>query len=380
MNSSLPCFRFGKTCHSRGARHLVGQGMPRPKAEACMLMSTEPSANWRTGNVLFIAKRRRSPCLRAFTLVELLVVIAIIGVLVALLLPAVQAAREAARRTQCTNNLKQIGLAIHNFHDAHKGIPPCNLTGVGHTTWHTIILPYMEEGSLYDTFDIEKTVYVQLDIIKTQVAGFYCPSSRSSRLSTNEPTRGGFGPAIGALTDYAINVGSVQTVWFEPAYALGITRPSNTGPGVGVLVGSDPTWLYKNWKCPRRFKDISDGLSKTLLVGEKQIHKDHEGDQTYGDGTFFNADAFPTVARLAGRAPGSSNSFPLASSPTDPVSPAFDTVYWYDGVFGSRHDGATCGFVMADGSVQRLQPEINIDVLSYLAQIQDGQLVPADAF
>ena len=82
-----------------------------------------------------------------FTLVELLVVIAIIGVLVALLLPAVQAAREAARRTQCTNNLKQMGLACHNFHDARKSLPPAYMSGEGFGTWLMLIMPYMEEGA-----------------------------------------------------------------------------------------------------------------------------------------------------------------------------------------------------------------------------------------
>ncbi len=331
---------------------------------------------------------RNSDPARAFTLVELLVVIAIIGVLIALLLPAVQAAREAARRTQCNNHLKQIGLAMHNFHSARKGIPPCTLTGCGHTTWHTIILPYAEGGSIYALFDIEKTIYAQSspDVIKNQVPFYYCPSSRPPGLSMNEPNG-----AVGAMTDYAINVGSDSGDWWDPQYASGITRTAHRDPGKGVLIDpSDGTvktscgipYLFKNWKCPRKFKDVSDGLSKTLMVGEKQIDRKKETDQHYGDGTFYNADAYTTVVRLAGCAPGSNNCFTLASSPDDPVAPAFwgTGPFWYGGVFGSRHPGGTCGFVFADGSVQRLQPTIDIKALSYLAQIQDGNSIPAGAF
>ena len=96
---------------------------------------------------------------RGFTLVELLVVIAIIGILVALLLPAVQAAREAARRTQCTNNLKQLGLAVHNYENTNKELPPGGLTPTGGSyghSWWVRILPYIEQGNVYDKFDQRK--------------------------------------------------------------------------------------------------------------------------------------------------------------------------------------------------------------------------------
>ena len=89
----------------------------------------------------------------AFTLVELLVVIAIIAIPIALLLPAVQAAREAARRTQCANHLKQLGLAVHNFHDAQGAIVPAGLTFRGHATWLVLILPYIEMTAFHEAFD-----------------------------------------------------------------------------------------------------------------------------------------------------------------------------------------------------------------------------------
>src|SRR5215218_3758559 len=97
---------------------------------------------------------------RAFTLIELLVVIAIIGVLVGLLLPAVQQSREAARRTECSNHLKQIGLGIHNFEDSQQTLPSSRL-GPQHATWFVQILPYIEQGNLYNAWNITNTYYLQ---------------------------------------------------------------------------------------------------------------------------------------------------------------------------------------------------------------------------
>ena len=128
---------------------------------------------------------------RAFTLVELLVVIAIIGILIALLLPAVQAAREAARRSQCTNNLKQLGLALHNYHDVHKSFPPAAIyLGTGGPSssfrdgnwaanWVTIILPFFEQQALHDIYNFELPSDDPLNApaVSTQLAALNCPSS-----------------------------------------------------------------------------------------------------------------------------------------------------------------------------------------------------------
>ena len=115
---------------------------------------------------------------RAFTLVELLVVIAIIGVLVALLLPAVQAAREAARRSQCQNHLKQIGLAVHNFEDIYKTLPHSRYDD--RYTWAVEILPFVEQKSLYDQWDLTKNYYKQNAVARmTTVPVYFCPSRRS---------------------------------------------------------------------------------------------------------------------------------------------------------------------------------------------------------
>src|SRR5262245_50412308 len=114
-----------------------------------------------------------------FTLVELLVVIAIIGILVALLLPAIQSAREAARRAQCINHIKQIGIAIHQFHDTRKALPPSRVD-CDHSTWAAEIWPYIEEGSVAAQYDPKNGYYAQpVDVLQYQVAIYYCPTRRA---------------------------------------------------------------------------------------------------------------------------------------------------------------------------------------------------------
>src|SRR5437879_2361657 len=133
-----------------------------------------------------------SPARRAFTLVELLVVIAIIGVLVALLLPAVQAAREAARRMQCQNNLKQMGLALHNFHDTNQRLPPCAQSNTANRWgWQVAILPFIEQGNLFQQLgapDLTTTasmVFPATPIVQTKIPTYRCATDLTSNLPTN---------------------------------------------------------------------------------------------------------------------------------------------------------------------------------------------------
>jgi len=186
-------------------------------------------------------KRQR----KGFTLVELLVVIAIIGVLVALLLPAVQAAREAARRSSCGNNLKQIGLGLHNYHDTHLTMPPSFV--VEGTTylhaWGTLILPFVEQDNLYANLSVDfgtQRSAANVNGISSQIDSFQCPSSTIADLSTG-------GGAGRARSNYKVNTG----------YRVS-GGPLNDQAGV----------FHANSKT--RFRDITDGTANTIMVGENE--------------------------------------------------------------------------------------------------------------
>ena len=317
-----------------------------------------------------------------FTLVELLVVIAIIGVLVGLLLPAVQAAREAARRTQCTNHLKQLGLAVHNFHDTHKAIVPAGLTFRGHATWLVLLLPHLEQGLAADQFDMEKTFYMQPPhAVQAQMGVYYCPSrSRDVRLSVSGNARNGFGhPDGGALCDYAMNAGDGAfhpNPWWgdsnRPYNGVAISTHKNVlDPNSlsGTLDSArDPRWSYRNWKAQLQFSDVTDGLSKTFLIGEKFVHLEHQGEAQWGDWTFWGDDSMIGKVRLAGL------NFPLASGDDDDHVQAHNT----NMPFGGPHPGI-CLFVRCDGSVNATSSSLDPIVLGYLANRTDGQVISESA-
>jgi len=206
-----------------------------------------------------------------FTLVEFVVVIAIIGLLVALLLPAIQAAREAARRIQCTNNLKQWGLAMATHHDTRLRLPnnvETSLTGGSVTTKRRSFVvqlwPFMESQALYDNYDLTKHLHESPnnrppDSASWQLPMYSCPSDRTPSLYVDNFT-------TAARGNYALNYGN-QTYGFVSTTA-GATPPSVYAPFVILTYGSD----IREMSQPN-FKNFTDGLSTTMLMSEMIVPK-----------------------------------------------------------------------------------------------------------
>lgn len=186
-----------------------------------------------------------SPRVRGFTLIELLVVIAIIAILIALLLPAVQAAREAARRTQCKNNLKQLGLALHNYHDVYNAFPPggtYQAAIVQPAGWsiQARLLPFIEQANLTNLIDFSRSYDVQPAVTRVRVSTLMCPSEINDKAYPD-----------GALTHWPVNYAANYGEWF-------IWNPASGQFGTGAFGPNARTGM----------RDFTDGTSNTLAMAE----------------------------------------------------------------------------------------------------------------
>jgi prepilin-type N-terminal cleavage/methylation domain-containing protein/prepilin-type processing-associated H-X9-DG protein len=315
-----------------------------------------------------------------FTLVELLVVIAIIGVLVALLLPAVQSARESARRMSCSNNLKQSPLAAHGYHDAYNVLPPGRLDHRGALTWAVQILPYLEQDAFFKQWDITRLYYDQGAnvaagdaIRRNPVKTYLCPSRRRpagpisiTGDTPDTPFSGARSPPdyyTGAVSDYAACIGNDTT-----PESSGLAGEGGNGAFSVALIpwvyvrapGSGPPAILGPQKSMTRFANITDGLSNTFFFGEKHVRLGQFGNgNSEGDGSVYNGDILAFACRPAG------TSNPLALGPTDR----------YRTQFGSYHPGV-CQFAFGDGSVRAIPVNISPSILSALAQRDDGISIP----
>lgn len=311
----------------------------------------------------------------AFTLVELLVVIAIIGVLVALLLPAVQAAREAARRMQCTNHLRQLSISLHNFHDTNGSFPkqtsPGGATGV---SWLCFVLPYLEQKSIADLANPNLASYASGQnanrvLGRYKIPGFYCPSFLEQRSSSSIDDITGFGLAY--TTHYVGNMGPITTglsassTYSGTGYAF---NPSTQGllACEGVLPFY-PRVISANPTTPEgvRIAMITDGTSNTLMVFEvswKGLEQSPGSFRSWIRGISWNGDST-----------GAKN-----------VQNAMNTVRYNGGSnfnsisMGSNHPGG-CNAGLADGSTRFLSRNIDLNnVLLPMASRASGEAVASD--
>jgi prepilin-type N-terminal cleavage/methylation domain-containing protein len=296
---------------------------------------------------------------RGFTLIELLVVIAIIAILIALLLPAVQQAREAARRTQCRNNMKQIGLAIHNYESSMTLFPPSSTSGFGRGVWNwpgtgvndpnirlhsfaSLILPYIDQASMYNQIDYSVSSLAPVNrSMASQVVPFYrCPSYSGKSFSTDPLYVTTVGYSQFAIRNY---------VAFGARTVLGL---SGAVPADGVMHPGSRT----------RFRDITDGTTNTIMIVETR----DETSSVWIDGTsasvaarWFNVAAAPTYA-------GTSNA--INYKPYFPGGIFPNSIGQLYGP-SSQHTGGA-HHLLCDGSVRFISE--NLDVIVYDSLVTKG--------
>jgi prepilin-type N-terminal cleavage/methylation domain-containing protein len=294
---------------------------------------------------------------RGFTLIELLVVIAIIAILIALLLPAVQQAREAARRTQCRNKLKQLGLAMHNYHDTHLIFPPGVVNSGGYEssrapvlnhTAYQFLLPFIDQSALYNQINFSVATgpadnntlglggTAAQTATEVEVTAFLCPSDRYTPGPYSQSGNPAYGLRNAYRTSYAVvfYTYSSSTTWGQESPA-GRTAFAYNGAA--------------------EIRDITDGTSNTMLMIETPLEKD-----SGLRGPFWTSHTNTGVIT------------PVAYRINQPTSATNPLTTW--GAPGSQHEGG-CHIVMADGAVRFLSESLDFNTQQLLARIADKQVV-----
>lgn len=311
---------------------------------------------------------------RGFTLIELLVVIAIIAILIALLLPAVQQAREAARRSQCKNNLKQLGLALHNYHETFSVLPPAH---IGRCTTPrlmasglTMLLPYLDQAPLYNMYNSSGSATTHSSIstgagtlsagddpvtngnaavVKTLVTVFLCPSDDGSY----------FIPS--ATSSYGISATNTGTGGAKTNYDFITITPYNSCENWTLTAPTSRCMFGDNSKC--RMDDVKDGTSNTLMMGETTRTVYNGGTNAWG----YRGHVMVGLNLV---------SYPINrfyySSASPPEQPRGKLGSW--AYSGSLHTGGA-HFLLADGSVHFISENIDTTTRQNLARMSDGNVI-----
>jgi prepilin-type N-terminal cleavage/methylation domain-containing protein/prepilin-type processing-associated H-X9-DG protein len=346
----------------------------------------------------------RSRTRQGFTLIELLVVISIIAVLIALLLPAVQAAREAARRAQCVNNMKQLGLAAHNYADIMNSFPANlylhpNYSSASYNwnnaSWLVMMLPQMEQSAMYNAVNFSimwgpnksgnwsaRSLGQQNSTVRVSVINsFLCPSDPSPPTDTTNADE--IGSQLAAGTSYVGNVGDnclacnpavgVKQLCAAQGYVCRgrqLGDPSKNTPGVpGSPTGSGIFWR----ECPGvRLASITDGTSNTFLAGE-QIMKVTRWNAWVEANQCVGSTAVPLNYVAPQAAITGTGSIIRATG----KSATGNWNYWYS--FRSQHPGGG-NFLLCDGSVRFIKTSVNLTTYQALSTRGNGEIVSADAF
>jgi prepilin-type N-terminal cleavage/methylation domain-containing protein len=298
----------------------------------------------------------------AFTLIELLVVIAIIGVLVGLLLPAVQQARESARRASCTNKLKQLGLAVHNYADVNKELPPLARMGAaGQTTpawaWSALLLPFIEEVNLHSTLGVGSGQPTSNAALATQLDSFLCPSDTPPR--ANSPRGMGGGIQFGLSNYPAVSSEGVRVYMHS-------NQPQNA---TGVFVARTPT----SGEPIRKFKDITDGSSNTLLIGERATDQllVYNGSPLNDNDRCYTS--WTAVSRPDVDSSGYQGLMEIAGSTGEPLNSAAPT-WMYRHSFRSTHPGGS-QFATADAAVFFANENMSLQLLKDMTSVAGGEVI-----